>query len=242
MSMRNFDIQKFSRAVCADKRTLEMFRYLVTNAYIRIVNYHNTLPSDLERIDTELESFSRHFSPVTLADMDEFFTTRKWPKEKPGLIPAIYEGYRNQYDLITPLLDKHKLTGWYFIPSFFVDVPPGQQLEYSKKNDLLIAEPDMYRDGRLVMNWKEIAEIAKRHEICCHTGSHYQIGPDTSDEDLQREIVEAKWRLEEQIGRNVDVFCWLWGEEYNNNIRAHKFFEEAGYKYVVSNLKIEKIK
>lgn len=242
MPMKNFDIQKFSRAVCTDKRTLEMFRYLVTNAYIRIVNYHNTLPSDRERIAAELESFGRHFSPVTVADMDEFFATRRWPKEKPGLIPAIYEGYRNQYDVITPLLDRYKMTGWYFIPSFFIDVPPGEQLAYGQKNELPVAQPGMYRDGRVAMSWGEIAEVAKRHEICCHTGSHYQISLDASDEEMHREIVGAKLRLEEQTNRSVSVFSWLWGEEYNYNIRAHKFFEEAGYKYVVSNLKMEKIK
>lgn len=59
---------------------------------------------------------------------------------------------------------------------------------------------------------------------------------------MQREIVEAKRYLEEKIGREVEVFCWLYGEEYHYNEKAHKFLKEAGYKYVVSNLKLERIR
>ena len=58
---------------------------------------------------------------------------------------------------------------------------------------------------------------------------------------MYREIVVAKRRLEEKIGRPVDVFCWLYGEEYAFNVNAQKYLKEAGYRYVVSNLKLEKI-
>lgn len=240
--MKNFDVQKFSKAVCNDKRTLEMFRYMVNNAYIRVVNYHNTNLRDLKRFEAEIAYFAEHFSPVSLADVDEFFATRKWPKEKPGLIPAIFEGFRSHYDIIAPILDRYNFKGWFYIPSFFMDVPVPEQLAYSKAHELDVTEPEMYPDGRFAMTWDEVADLSTRHEICCHTGGHFQISKTTPEADMRREIVDSKRLLEEKIGRPVDVFCWLYGEEYNYNIRAHKFLEEAGYKYVVSNLKMEKIR
>ena len=239
--MRNFDIHKFARAVCSDKRTLEMFRYLVNNAYIRVVNYHNTNLRDAARFEAEIAYFQKYFSPVTLADIDAFFETHRWNKEKPGLIPAIFEGFRSHYNIIYPILEKYGFIGWFYIPSFFMDVPVEEQWEYSKIHDLDVTQPEMFQDKRIAMNWDEVREIAKRHEICCHTGNHFQITRETSDEDMHREIVVAKRKLESEIGRSVDVFCWLYGEEYSYNIRAHKYLEEAGYKYVVSNLKMEKI-
>ena len=40
----------------------------------------------------------------------------------------------------------------------------------------------------------------------------------------------------------MSVFCWRSGEEYRKMGYTHKYFEEAGYRYVVSNLKLEKIR
>ncbi|MEG0305907.1 MAG: polysaccharide deacetylase family protein, partial [Oscillospiraceae bacterium] len=220
----------------------EMFRYLVNNAYIRVVNYHNTNVADAARFEAEIKYFSEHFCSVGIEDIDEYFETRKWTKEKPGLIPAFFEGFRSHYDIILPILEKYGFKGWFYIPSFFMDVPVENQREFSNSHDLEVTDTAMFPDGRLAMNWDEIKRISKDHEICCHTGNHFEITKDTTDEDMHREIVQAKLILEEKIGRKVDVFCWLYGEEYSYNIRAHKFLEEAGYKYVVSNLKMEKIK
>ncbi len=116
------------------------------------------------------------------------------------------------------------------------------QLAFSEAHDLNVSDKNLYPDQRVAMTWDEVREIAGRHEICCHTGNHFEITKETSQEDMQREIVEAKRYLEEKIGREVEVFCWLYGEEYHYNEKAHKFLKEAGYKYVVSNLKLERIR
>lgn len=241
--MNNKDfLGKFIQTVTKDKRTLEMFRYLVNNAYIRVVNYHNTNDRDIERIENEIKYFSEHFVPVKVKDLDNFFETGKWPYEKPGLIPAIFEGWRSHYDVMQKILDKYQFTGWFYIPSFFSEVPVKEQYAFTKEHRLRSTGEYMYPDGRIAMNGEEIRKLAKNHVICCHTGSHFEITKDTSDEDMYREIVEAKRKLEGYTGQPVDVFCWLAGEEYHYNPRAHKYLKEAGYKYVVSNLKMEKIK
>ena len=212
--MENFQMKEFLQLVSRDKRTLEMFRYLMNNSYIRVVNYHNTNPVDAERFEAEIKYFSQHF----------------------------VEGFRNHYDVILPILDKYHFTGWFYLPSFFMDVPVMDQLAFSEAHDLNVSDKNLYPDQRVAMTWDEVREIAGRHEICCHTGNHFEITKETSQEDMQREIVEAKRYLEEKIGREVEVFCWLYGEEYHYNEKAHKFLKEAGYKYVVSNLKLERIR
>ncbi len=232
----------FLEKIAKDKRSLEMFRLMINNAYIRVVNYHNTNPIDRERFEAEIKYFSEHFVPVTMDVMERFFETKEWPYDKPGLIPAIFEGFRNHYDVILPILDKYNFTGWFYIPSFFMDIAREDQILFSNTHELTVTDQESYPDGRVALNWEELREIAERHEVCCHTGNHYQITRDSPDEDMYREIVEAKHRLENQIGREVDVFCWLYGEEYNYNVRAQKYLKEAGYKYVLSNLKLEKIK
>ncbi|MEG0305909.1 MAG: polysaccharide deacetylase family protein [Oscillospiraceae bacterium] len=240
--MDEFFVKPFAQNITQDKRTLEMFRYLTNNSYVRVVNYHNTRGCFAQRFEAEIKYFAKHFSPVTVSDMDEFFATRKWPKEKPGLIPAIFEGWRSNYDVISKILCKYGFTGWFYVPGYFMDVPVEKQAEYIPNHRLRLTSAPDYPDGRYAMNWDEMQDLAKRHVICCHTGSHFEITKDTSDEDMQREIVDAKIYMEQKIGKPVDVFCWLGGEEYSYNTRAHKFLKQAGYKYVVSNLKLEKIK
>ena len=88
--MENFKMEEFLQTISKDKRCLEMFRYLINSSYIRVVNYHNTNPVNAERFEAEIKYYSEHFVPVTLKDLDRFFETRKWPYEKPGLIPGIF--------------------------------------------------------------------------------------------------------------------------------------------------------
>lgn len=97
----------FLSTIAEDKRTLEMFRYLVDNAFIRVVNYHNTEKVDAERFEREIAAFAENFTSVSMEDIDRFFETRKWDKEKPGLIPAVFEGFRNGYDVMLPILEKY---------------------------------------------------------------------------------------------------------------------------------------
>jgi hypothetical protein len=236
------DFQRLAKTLCRDRRTLEMFRFLVNNAFIRTVNYHTTDRRDAVRIESQVRYFAERFAPVSLTDIDEFFETGTWRKEKPGLICCVYEGYRGQYEVLAPLLDKYGFRGWFFIPAFFPDVPPSEQLAYSGENDLETPDSVYYPDGRIAMSRDEIADLAGRHEICCHTGNHVRITKDTSGPDMAREIVNAKHALEGMIDRPADVFCWLYGEAYDHNAEAHPYFQEAGYRYVMSNLKLEKIR
>ena len=68
----------FLSTIAEDKRTLEMFRYLVNNAFIRVVNYHNTEKVDAERFEREIAAFAENFTSVSMEDIDRFFETRKW--------------------------------------------------------------------------------------------------------------------------------------------------------------------
>ncbi len=235
-------LNKFIKGITRDRRTVEMLRFLTNNAYIRVVNYHNTDALNKDRFETEIKYFSENFHSVSLEDLDRFFETKEWPYDKPGLIPAIFEGYRSHYDTYAPILDRYEFTGWFYIPGFFMDVEEEKQIEFCKQQRLRISTVHGYDDGRIAMNEDEIKKLSEKHVICCHTGTHYEVNENTSDEELKFEIIESKKRIEKATGKSCDVFCWLSGEEYDHCKWAHSYLKEAGYKYIVSNLKIEKIK
>lgn len=239
--MGNLDVKKLALSITKDKRTLEMFRCLTANSYIRVVKYHNTAPADAGRFEREIAAYSRWFSPVNAEDLDRFFETRKWHKDKPGLIPFLYDGLRNQYDVMAPILRKYGFCGWFFVPGFLLDIPAKEQYAASVTHDLADVEPALYEDGRCFFSWQELRELAERNVICCHTGSHVAITPEMAAAEMRREIVEAKRKIEEKTDRPVVAFSWKSGEEYGYNVHTHRYLEEAGYRYLVSSLKIEKI-
>ena len=230
------------RSIAQDPRTLDLFRCLVNGAYLRVVNYHSTRQCDADRFEREIQCFSEHFVPVTVEMLDEFFETRKWPADKPGLIPAIYEGFREHYDVFAKILDRFDFRGWFYVPAFFPDVPEEEQENYCLPHGLYLHARADYDDPRCCMTWDELRELAGKHEICCHTGNHARINQDTAREKIFLEVVQSKRRLEEMIGKEVSVFCWNKGEEYGRVPYAHKYLQEAGYRYVVGNLKLEKIR
>lgn len=230
------------RTLAEDSRAMDLFRYLVNGSFIRVVNYHSTRKMDAERFEREVACFAENFVPVTTQMLDEFFETRIWPADKPGLIPAVYEGWRENYDVFARILDKYNFRGWFYVPAFFLDVPVEQQDDYCPAHGLYRHAQEDYEDCRRCMTWEELKELAQRHEICCHTGNHQRITADMEDEKIRLEVIDSKRRLEEMTGAKVSVFCWNKGEEYSRVPYTHKYFEEAGYRYVVSNLKLEKIR
>ena len=228
------------RALLETQKVQDVRDGLLRGSFVRAVNFHATLAGDRSKFERQLESYARIFSNVTVEDLDLFLDTGIWHKEKPGLIPAVFEGFRDQYDVMVPLLEAYGLIGWFHIPSFYPDVPVAEQASYGDAHQLH-AHPGEYADGRCAMNWDEIRYIARRHVLCCHSGSHFQIHPDTSDEDMEREIVQAKIHLERMAEAPCRVYCWLYGEEFAYNPRAAEYIRKAGFRYVVGNLKIERV-
>jgi peptidoglycan/xylan/chitin deacetylase (PgdA/CDA1 family) len=224
-----------------DHRVRDTRDGLLRSSFIRTINYHSTAAPDRALFEKQLAYLSQNFVSVSVDDVDRFLETGAWHKEKPGLILAIFEGFRNHYDVFYPLLEKYGITGWFHIPAFFPDVPAADQVQFSREHRLHITHPEEYSDQRYAMNWDEIREISQHHILCCHSGSHFQIKLDTPDGDMQREIVEAKQHIEAKTGRECPVFCWLFGEEYAYNPRAAAFIQRAGYRYVVGNLKMERV-
>lgn len=226
----------------SDHRVRDTRKGLQQNRFVKSINFHSTAQADLAKYESQLKYFSEYFTSINSDNIDEFLDTGFWTGEKPGLILAFFEGFRNQYDVILPLLQKYNLTGWFHIPAYFPDVPVAEQIQFSHDHNLDLTHLEEYPDGRIAMNWDEIRQIARDHVICCHSGTHFQIKLDTPDEVMRYEIVQARKHLQENSGHECPLFCWLYGEEYSYNPRAAVYIQEAGYRFVIGNLKMERVR
>jgi hypothetical protein len=54
-------------------------------------------------------------------------------------------------------------------------------------------------------------------------------------DELDREIPQAKRRLEAELGHEVDVFCWVGGEEASYSASAAKTIRDSGFRLSFMN-------
>jgi peptidoglycan/xylan/chitin deacetylase (PgdA/CDA1 family) len=81
-----------------------------------------------------------------------------------------------------------------------------------------------------LMTWDQIQEVSRNGvEIGSHTRSHPQLAT-LSGEALKEELAGAKRDIEEHLGREVDHFCYPYGN-YNDDVKSEVI--KAGYRYAV---------
>lgn len=218
----------------------ELLENLRRAAYVRTVNFHNTPKALWAHYDAQLRFYAEHFSAVTELDLTRFFETGRWHKEKPGVLLAFFDTTRNHIDVAAPLLERYGLTGWFFIVPGFIDAPPSEQNRYADDHDLGVVEHE-YPDDRLALSWDELRTLGKRHVIASHTMSHTALTERSPDALMVREITGSKHLIEAHLDREVRSFAWLRGSEYGFNPRADAELRKAGYDFLFSTFKLQKL-
>jgi peptidoglycan/xylan/chitin deacetylase (PgdA/CDA1 family) len=197
--------------------------------YVRVVNYHGTLPEHAALFEDQVRFYAEHFCPVTIGDLDRFFENGGWNSPKPGLVISFDDGFRSNYDVAAPILDRYGFTGWFFVPVGFIDAPIGQQQDFARAHRIDFEQCPA--DGRLAMSWDELRTLATRHVVGCHTRTHRRMERAIPAADIEDEIVCARADLEERLGRPVETFCWVGGEERTYSAEAARVVRRAGYRY-----------
>jgi len=222
------------------EQATEVERMLASRPLIRTVNFHNTSRANSGQYDRQLADYSRNFSSVNEEELDQYLTTGRWSKPKPGLIVAVYEGYRNGYDVMAPLLERHGFIGWFFIITGFLNAPVEQQLSFAGGHRIGMQTRE-YADGRYALSWEEVRQLGRKHVIASHARSHTQLSrlePDVAE----REVVGSQEDFHQNLGRKVRTFVSLTGPAYGENAAADRLIQAAGYDFVVSNFSIQRIR
>jgi peptidoglycan/xylan/chitin deacetylase (PgdA/CDA1 family) len=208
---------------------------------IRVVNYHSTPPSGAAALERELAEYAQHFAPVTMDDLDALFETGAWHKDKPGVLPVFYEGYRNSYTVAAPAAEKAGLTGWFPVVTAFLSTPQEHQEAFARAHWLYLVEEDLSGD-RIAMNFAELCELSERgHEVYPHTASHQGFDTIFDGAALEREVMAPKWIVEAAIGRPARAFAWLHGSPYGRSPKHDETLVRAGYDYLFSNTMIQRL-
>lgn len=186
--------------------------------YLRAVNYHDTIRAHAAGLAAQFAWYAREFVSVGWDDLLAF-AAGHWPHSRPGIVITFDDGWRCQARVAAPLLEKHGLIGWFFVPVGFVDEPEAD----------FVREQPRGRD-LTPMGWDDLRELARRHVIGCHTYSHHTLPPDTSPAVVTHELDHARSRLETELGRPCEAFSWVWGREQDYHPATARAIEAAGFR------------
>jgi hypothetical protein len=210
-----------------------------THPLIRAVNFHNTPRSRTDLLERQIAQYSRFFSSVTEDDLDQYMTTGQWHKSKPGLIVSVFEGYRNSYEVLVPLLEKYGFVAWFFMITGFLNCPVPNQRTWAEHHDVDMVTHE-YSDGRYALTWEELRQLDQKHVIASHTRSHTLLSQ-LSPEVQYQEVLGAQEDLRKNLGHRVRAFVSLTGPAYGENLAIDRLINEAGYDTVFSNFRIQRI-
>ena len=218
----------------------QLVRAFRAGAPIMAINYHNTPAYRARDYDRELERLAAWFAPTSENDLAAFLETGVWPHDKPGIVIALYNGYRNNYDVFRPLLEKHGLIGWFFVVSGYVGCPPKDQRAFAAARNLTTI-PDEYAAGRSALSWGELRDLDARHVVASHTRNHTRVSVDDRSA-LETEIIGSQEDFAANLGHPVRAFAWLFGGAYGESPLADACVDRAGYEFLFSNLKVQRLK
>lgn len=207
---------------------------------VRTINFHNTPARRAEEYARQLEAAAAYGSGAGEDDVLALLAGERRP-HRPIVLPLMFEGYRNNYDVALPLLERAGLRGWFIVPTGFVDCPVPEQKDFADAHHLGLTE-DEHGDGRYAMTWDELRDVADRgHVIACHTATHCGVADIATPAAEHAELVVSRRRLEEELGREVRTLAWLWATAYGEDARADAAMRAAGYRLVISAARIQRI-
>jgi peptidoglycan/xylan/chitin deacetylase (PgdA/CDA1 family) len=181
--------------------------------FIRVLYYHDVPAAMSRAFADQLLALKQAFVPASRADLERLLTEGHWPHQRPGIIVTFDDGLRSHSEVVAPILDRLGYEGWFFVPIDLLASPAQEHPVLASRHGVLHG-CDTARDSRVFMTLEQLVALGQRHNIGCHTASHVRLSDDLSEAQLQLQIVNAKQRLEAVVGRPVDSFSWVGGEEW----------------------------
>ncbi|MFB6551201.1 polysaccharide deacetylase family protein [Streptomyces sp. NPDC056405] len=209
--------------------------------FLRVMNYHNTPSSMRDELVAELTALARDYAIVTPDDLERFMRTGQWHQDRPALLVAIYEGYRDNYDVAAAACEEAGVTGWFFVCTAFMDTPAGRQYDFALDHRIKLVDENP-RGERIAMTWDEVADLHRRgHVVTPHTASHELAERVVTEDDVHREVVEPKRLIDAATGGDAACTAWLAGTHWTGRSVADRALVDAGYRYLFSNTMVQRL-
>ena len=225
-----------------------VFRALAEGRYVRAVNFHATPRRVAGGFEEQMSRLAENFAPVSHEDLMGLVARGEWPHDRPGVVINFFDGFRDNYEVAAPVLDRLGMIGWFFLISGWISSRPKDQRAFADTHlmNLPYDDHDLPEDGRLALSPDEIEDLARRgHVVASHTHDHTTASPafdpDLSPEALAREVAGSKGILENFAGGPARALAWREGTPLGADRRADAALAAAGYGLLFANHAVQHI-
>src|SRR5262245_22218492 len=195
---------------------------------LRVLTYHKVNDRQPNPITVPTATFARQmkllaelgYEPVSLdAVVDHYVAGAPLPRR--AVLITFDDGYRDNLENAAPILERHGYPAVIFVPAGFLD--DGRPLPHETALRQLGVENPTIR-------WSDFAALeAAGLRIESHGVSHTRLS-ELDPEEVTRELVLSKQRLEERLGREVEAFAYIKGTSLDFGPEHPGLVEQAGYK------------
>ena len=188
---------------------------------IPILCYHSVQHSDNYEGDAltpiEFEKHLKYFAEnhTVISLREAVISIKNGGTTVPNPVVITFDdGYEDNYNIVLPLLKKYKSHATVFVVSSFIE-----------GNIKLINDPCF---GAL--SWNQVREMDHSDfvDIGAHTDTH-RILSQIGEQDIEQEIVLSKQKLENKLGRPVDLFAYPNGRKTDISEIAKATVKRVGF-------------
>lgn len=176
---------------------------------MRVFNTHSTPPRFAASFGRQLDHLLARYEPIDPYRLEEALLAGP-SGGRPLALFTFDDAFRNHFEVAAPALEERGARGIFCVPAQFPSVPPARQIEWCRRRIRWAPDAEhAYDEDLLAMSWEQARElVARGHRICCHTLSHEVLSPRTPRRTLEAEVVDSRRRMEDELGVEVDGFCW----------------------------------
>jgi peptidoglycan/xylan/chitin deacetylase (PgdA/CDA1 family) len=189
---------------------------------VRILAYHR-VSDETDELAVSPARFREHMlalrdSGVPVVRLSALHAVGESPSAR-QICVTFDDGYRDNLEHAVPVLDELQIPATIFLPTRIID---GE------------ASFHWYRTPPPALSWHDVHELqtAGLVDFQAHTMTH-PILPALDDASARREIVDARFELEQRLGREVTSFCYPAGRF---GPRERALVTEAGYRFGLTTL------
>ena len=206
-------------------RLVQAFRYPSHQPGVRCLSYHSIVEvskNEPEQMTTPVGLFRKQMSFLAANGylVEEAAKVIKRlsagePLEPKTVILTFDDGFANNYHLALPILIEHRFPATVFLMTAALDGKP-ERLHNTWVEEYLM--------------WEQVREMQESSLICfgCHSATHRNLRG-LRENELSEETEGAKHRLEDGLGRAVDLFAYPFGSYGSWDERVREAVERAGF-------------
>lgn len=189
---------------------------------IRFPFYHHVFDDERRGFEEQLRTFKDWGTCISLAEAIAML--RDGRVEGRYFCLTFDDGYANLYHNAAPILERLE------VPATFLLTTDAISVGIDRPEHPMFRWQDYF--PRLVefLDWEMCRDLAGRgFEFGSHSSSHAHL-PRCTPEELHREIVGSRRRVEEEVGRPCRYFSCPWGTASHYNAETVRFVRDAGYE------------